>query len=89
MANRWSLGLDIGASATKAVLLDDDAPHARALRRSGANFDAAAKACLDDIITAAWHNERVAWIRNRGNCAAWAWTCRRLRRWRFRACRSC
>ena len=53
MANRWSLGLDIGASATKAVLLDDDAPHARALRRSGANFDAAAKACLDDIITAA------------------------------------
>ena len=52
MATRWSLGLDVGASATKAVLLDDDIVRARALRRSGADFTAAAQACLDEIVTA-------------------------------------
>ncbi len=53
MAQGWSLGLDIGASATKAVLLDT-AGHvcARAVRKSGADFAAAAKACRDEVVTA-------------------------------------
>ncbi len=49
MAEQWSLGLDVGASATKAVLLDGDAVRARSLRRSGADFEAAARACLQEI----------------------------------------
>jgi predicted CoA-substrate-specific enzyme activase len=54
MAQRWSLGLDIGASATKAVLLDDvGAVRGRAIRKSGASFDAAAKACVDEVVSAA------------------------------------
>ena len=53
MPQSWSLGLDIGASATKAVLLDGDAVCARALCKSGADFAAAAKACLEDVTTAA------------------------------------
>jgi predicted CoA-substrate-specific enzyme activase len=50
---QWSLGIDLGASATKAVLLEGDVVRARALRKSGANFAAAARACLDDITAAA------------------------------------
>lgn len=54
MAQCWSLGLDVGASATKAVLLDvDGRVHARAVRKSGADFAAAAKACLEEVTTAA------------------------------------
>lgn len=53
MAQRWSLGVDIGASATKAVLLDDDVVRARSLRKSGADFGAAAKACLKEVVKAA------------------------------------
>ena len=49
MRERWSLGLDIGASATKAVLLDGEVVRARALHKSGADFTAAAQACLDEV----------------------------------------
>ena len=52
MANHYSLGLDIGASARKAVLLDSDVVRARSLRKSGADFAAAAKACLKEISSA-------------------------------------
>ena len=53
MAQSWSLGVDIGASATKAVLLDDAGQvRARALRKSGADFEAAAQACLEEVATA-------------------------------------
>ncbi len=38
--------MDGGASATKAVLLEGDVVRARALRKSGADFAAAAQACL-------------------------------------------
>jgi predicted CoA-substrate-specific enzyme activase len=51
MTSRWSLGLDIGASATKAVLLDGERVQARALCKSGADFAAAAKACRDEVLT--------------------------------------
>ncbi|MFH0981462.1 MAG: acyl-CoA dehydratase activase, partial [Planctomycetota bacterium] len=50
---RWALGLDIGASATKAVLLDGDVVRVRALRKSGADFGGAAKACVVEVLTAA------------------------------------
>jgi predicted CoA-substrate-specific enzyme activase len=54
MAQSWSLGVDVGASATKAVLLDaDGGVRARALRKSGADFPAAAKACLEEIASTA------------------------------------
>jgi predicted CoA-substrate-specific enzyme activase len=43
------MGVDVGASATKAVLLDGDVVRARALRKSGADFAVAARACLDEI----------------------------------------
>ncbi len=47
-------GLDIGASATKAVLLDGEGNvRGRALRNSGADFAAAAKACFDEVTQAA------------------------------------
>ena len=46
------MGIDLGASATKAVLLDGDVVRARALRKSGANFAAAARACLDETTAA-------------------------------------
>ena len=49
----WSLGLDVGASATKVVLLEGDVVRARALRKSGADFAAAAKACLVEVADAA------------------------------------
>jgi len=54
MARSWSLGLDVGASATKAVLLDAAGqPCAHAVRKSGADFAAAAKACRDEVVAAA------------------------------------
>ncbi|MFQ5589696.1 MAG: acyl-CoA dehydratase activase [Phycisphaerae bacterium] len=49
----WSLGLDVGASATKAVLLEGGLVRARSLRRSGADFTAAANTCLVDVTAAA------------------------------------
>jgi predicted CoA-substrate-specific enzyme activase len=53
MAPRWSAGIDIGASATKAVLLDGDTVRARSVRKSGADFGAAARACFEVVTTAA------------------------------------
>ncbi len=53
MAQRRSLGLDVGASATKAVLLDGELVRARALGKSGADFGTAAKACFDEAISTA------------------------------------
>ena len=53
MADRRSVGLDVGASATQAVLLDGNAVRARALRRSGADFLAAARACFEEVTDAA------------------------------------
>jgi predicted CoA-substrate-specific enzyme activase len=50
------MGLDLGASATKAVLLDGDVVRARALRKSGANFVGAARACLEETTAAAGIN---------------------------------
>ncbi len=47
-----TLGVDVGASATKAVLLDGDEVHARAIRKSGANFATAANACRDELLEA-------------------------------------
>jgi predicted CoA-substrate-specific enzyme activase len=52
MSGSWFLGVDIGAAATKAVLLDGDTVRARALRKSGGDFSAAARACLEEITTA-------------------------------------
>jgi predicted CoA-substrate-specific enzyme activase len=53
MVERWSLGVDIGASATKAVLVHGDQVRARALHKSGADFAAAAQNCLEDVLAAA------------------------------------
>jgi predicted CoA-substrate-specific enzyme activase len=53
MERNWSLGLDIGASATKAVLLDNGAVTARAVRKSGADFTAASQACTNEVVTTA------------------------------------
>lgn len=53
MAQGWSLGLDVGASATKAVLLEGDVVRARSLRKSGADFAAVARACLDEVVVGA------------------------------------
>ena len=51
MTDRWRLGIDVGASATKAVLLDGAGQvYARAVRKSGADFAAAAKGCLDELL---------------------------------------
>jgi len=52
MSKRWSLGLDIGASACKAVLLEGDHAKARAVCKSGADFTAAAQKCLDEVTAA-------------------------------------
>lgn len=50
MEQNWSVGVDVGASATKAVLLDAAGQvRARAVRKSGADFAAAARACLDEV----------------------------------------
>ncbi|MBU0718549.1 MAG: ATPase [Planctomycetes bacterium] len=51
MEDHWSLGLDIGASAAKAVLLRGEVVQARAARKSGADFAGAAKACLDEVVS--------------------------------------
>jgi len=49
MPQHWSLGIDVGASATKTVLLDPQGRvHARAVRKSGADFGAAARACFEE-----------------------------------------
>jgi predicted CoA-substrate-specific enzyme activase len=54
MPGNPSLGIDVGASATKAVLLDADGQvSARALRKSGADFAAAASACLEEVASSA------------------------------------
>jgi len=54
MAHRWFLGVDVGASATKAVLLDDTgAVCARACRNSGADFRAVGQACLQAVAAGA------------------------------------
>ncbi|MBU0618314.1 MAG: ATPase [Planctomycetes bacterium] len=54
MAQSWSLGVDVGASATKAILLDADGQVcARALRKSGADFAGATRACLEEIASGA------------------------------------
>ncbi len=53
MKQSWSLGLDIGASATKAVLLSGETVNARALCKSGANFAAAAEACRAEAASSA------------------------------------
>ena len=52
MGKRFSLGLDVGASATKAVLLEEDVVRARSVRKSGARFDAAAGGCLKEVLDA-------------------------------------
>jgi predicted CoA-substrate-specific enzyme activase len=57
MTQRWALGLDLGASATKAVLLDGDVVAARAVRKSGADFAAAAEACREEVLAAAGASE--------------------------------
>ncbi len=46
-------GIDIGASTTKAVVLDAETVVARVLRRSGANLASAAQACYADVLSAA------------------------------------
>jgi predicted CoA-substrate-specific enzyme activase len=53
MTKHYTLGLDVGASATKAVLLQGDAAVARSLRKSGANFAAAAQACREEVLKTA------------------------------------
>ena len=50
MANGETLGIDVGASATKVVLLDAAGEvSARALVKSGADFAAAANACVEEV----------------------------------------
>lgn len=47
-------GVDVGASSTKLVLVDGDgAVRARAVRRSGVDYAAAARACLAEALEAA------------------------------------
>lgn len=53
MTDRWTFAVDVGASATKAVLLEDGVVRARAVRRSGADFAAAAGACREEVLAAA------------------------------------
>lgn len=61
MLSGWSLGIDIGASATKAVLLDGEVVRARALHKSGADFVGAAQACRAEVLsTAGLHTAEVA-----------------------------
>ncbi|MFH1749228.1 MAG: acyl-CoA dehydratase activase [Planctomycetota bacterium] len=51
MSHDWSLGLDVGASATKAVLLDGAGQVCgRALCKSGADFAQAARACSEEAV---------------------------------------
>ncbi|MEW6252334.1 MAG: acyl-CoA dehydratase activase [Planctomycetota bacterium] len=53
MPGACALGIDVGASATKAVLLQDGVVRGRALRRSGADFAGAAQACMGEVLAAA------------------------------------
>jgi len=54
MVNRWFLGVDVGASATKAVLLDDTGTVCqRTCRNSGADFRAVAQSCLQGVVAGA------------------------------------
>lgn len=54
MSDKHALGVDVGASATKAVLLDAAGrPRARSVRKSGADFAGAARACRDEVLAAA------------------------------------
>ena len=47
-------GVDVGASSTKLVLLDQDRDvRGRSIRRSGVDYAATARACLDEAIDAA------------------------------------
>jgi predicted CoA-substrate-specific enzyme activase len=47
-------GVDVGASSTKLVLLDQDREvRGRSIRRSGVDYAATARACLDEAIDAA------------------------------------
>jgi len=50
----WYLGLDLGSSWSKAVLLDEEGSvAARALRRTGIRFEEAAGALRDEVLAAA------------------------------------
>jgi predicted CoA-substrate-specific enzyme activase len=53
MIKHWSLGLDLGASATKGVLLHGNEVCARSICRSGADFGAASEACRAGLFAAA------------------------------------
>lgn len=53
MAEPYHLGLDIGASTTKAVLMRGNEVVARAVRKSGADFSAAAEKCRDEVLSSA------------------------------------
>ena len=47
-------GVDVGASSTKLVLLGQDREvHGRSIRRSGVDYAATARACLDEAVDAA------------------------------------
>jgi len=47
-------GVDVGASSTKLVLLDQDREvRGRSIRRSGVDYAATARACLDEAVDAA------------------------------------
>jgi predicted CoA-substrate-specific enzyme activase len=47
-------GVDVGASSTKLVLLDQDREvRGRSIRRSGVDYAATARACLDEAVEAA------------------------------------
>ena len=47
-------GVDVGASSTKLVLLDQDCGvRSRSIRRSGVDYTATARACLDEAVDAA------------------------------------
>ncbi len=53
-AGKFYCGVDIGASATKLVLLDDaDKVLARAIRNSGVDYSGAARECLAEALDAA------------------------------------
>src|SRR5512147_2136246 len=51
---RYFCGIDVGASATKLVVIDETGGMvARAVRRSGIDYAATAGACLDEALGAA------------------------------------
>lgn len=54
MSTRFYCGVDVGASTTKVVIIGEDAKVVgRALRRSGMDFEQAAKECLQDALSQA------------------------------------